>query len=124
MPRCVVTQQGGIFERHAAFTVEPSSEVACNRETRHDHDGEDDPGKDIDEDDAGKAQAAVDAVELVHPDDVRGNLTLPASGLHGTTFTWASGDPAVVTATGEVTRPAHGSDPVDVVDNPPKEASK
>ncbi len=33
------------------------------------------------QDDAGKAQAAVDAVELVHPDDVRGNLTLPASGL-------------------------------------------
>ncbi|MBD3945375.1 immunoglobulin-like domain-containing protein [Nocardioides ganghwensis] len=67
------------------------------------------------QDDAGKAQAAVDAVELVHPDDVRGNLTLPASGLHGTTFAWSSSDPAVVTATGEVTRPAHGGDPVDVV---------
>ncbi|WP_165821137.1 immunoglobulin-like domain-containing protein [Nocardioides gansuensis] len=65
-------------------------------------------------DDAGKAQEAVDAVALVHPDDVRGNLTLPGSGLHGTTLTWSSGNPAVVTDSGEVTRPAHGSDPVDV----------
>ena len=47
--------------------------------------------------DEGKAQDAVAAVELVHPDDVRGNLTLPASGLHDTTFAWASSDPAVVT---------------------------
>jgi hypothetical protein len=67
------------------------------------------------QDDAGKAQAAVDAIALVHPDDVRGNLTLPTSGLHGTTFGWASSDPAVVSPTGEVTRPAHGSAPVDVV---------
>lgn len=67
------------------------------------------------QDDAGKAQAAVDAIDLVHPDDVRGNLTLPASGLHGTTFGWASNDPAVVSPTGVVTRPAHGSAPVDVV---------
>ena len=65
-------------------------------------------------DDAGKAQAAADAVELVHPDDVRGNLTLPTSGRHGSTLSWESGDPAVVTATGEVTRPAYGEQPVDV----------
>jgi hypothetical protein len=65
-------------------------------------------------DDAGKAQAGADAVELVHPDDVRGNLTLPTSGLHGSTLSWESGDPAVVTATGEVTRPAYGEQPVDV----------
>ncbi len=67
------------------------------------------------QDDAGKAQDAVDAIELVHPDDVRGNLTLPASGSSGTTFAWTSSDEEVVTATGEVTRPAHGSAPVDVV---------
>ncbi len=66
------------------------------------------------QDAAGKAQDAVDAIELVHADDVRGNLTLPASGLHGTTFTWSSGDPGVVTDTGEVTRPAHDGTPVDV----------
>lgn len=64
---------------------------------------------------AGPAQEAVDAVALVHADDVRGNLTLPTTGLHGTTFDWASSDPAVVTDTGEVTRPDHGSSPVDVV---------
>jgi hypothetical protein len=62
----------------------------------------------------GEPEAAVAAIALVHPDDVRGNLTLPASGLHGTTFAWSSGDPSVVTDTGEVTRPAHGEDPVDV----------
>lgn len=66
------------------------------------------------QDDAGKAQAAVAAIELVHPDDVRGNLTLPVSGLHDTAFTWASSDPAVVSTTGVVTRPEHGQPPVDI----------
>ena len=47
-------------------------------------------------DDAGKAQEAVDAIELVHPDDVRGNLTLPATGLarHGVQL--GLGEPGVV----------------------------
>lgn len=66
------------------------------------------------QDDAGKAQAAVAAIELVHPDDVRGNLTLPTSGLHDTAFDWASSDPDVVSTTGVVTRPDHGEQPVDV----------
>ena len=66
------------------------------------------------QDDAGKAQAAVDAVELVHPDDVRGNLTLPTAGSSGTALTWESGDPTVVSVTGEVDRPEHGDQPVDV----------
>ncbi len=43
-----------------------------------------------------------------HLDDVRGNLTLPADGANGSALTWESSDPAVVSATGEVTRPAHG----------------
>ena len=60
-------------------------------------------------------QDAVDAIALVHPDDVRGNLTLPTSGPGGATFTWSSSAPAVVTDTGEVTRPAHGGAPVEVV---------
>lgn len=64
--------------------------------------------------DEGKAQAAVAAVELVHPDDVRGNLTLPTAGLHETTLTWASSAPEVVSDTGEVSRPAHGAQPVDL----------
>ena len=66
------------------------------------------------QDDAGKAQDAVAAVELVHPDDVRGNLTLPTAGLHGTALTWSSAAPSVVSDTGEVTRPAHGETAVDV----------
>lgn len=65
-------------------------------------------------DDAGKVQEALAAVELVHPDDVRGNLTLPTSAQHGVALDWSSADPAVVTDTGEVTRPAHGEQPVDV----------
>ncbi|SDC89459.1 immunoglobulin-like domain-containing protein [Nocardioides lianchengensis] len=66
------------------------------------------------QDDAGKAQAAVAAVTLVKPDDVRGNLTLPTAGRHETALTWASSAPAVVSATGVVTRPAYGAQPVDV----------
>ncbi len=65
-------------------------------------------------DDAGKAQEAVDAIALVHPDDVRGNLTLPATGKYGTVFAWASSDPSVVVADGVVHRPAAGKQPVDV----------
>lgn len=65
-------------------------------------------------DDTGKAQEAVAAVQLVHPDDVRGNLTLPVSGLHGTALGWSSSDQARVSAGGEVTRPAHGEPAVDV----------
>lgn len=64
--------------------------------------------------DAGKVRAALDAIELVHPDDVRGNLTLPTKGSSATAFSWASSNPDVVTPTGEVTRPAHGADPVEV----------
>ncbi|MFW6868394.1 immunoglobulin-like domain-containing protein [Nocardioides sp. CPCC 206347] len=65
-------------------------------------------------DDEGKAQAAVAAVQLVHPDDVRGNLALPSSGPDDTALTWSSSTPEVVSATGEVTRPAHGAAAVDV----------
>ncbi|MBB6019071.1 uncharacterized protein YjdB [Paenibacillus sp. JGP012] len=46
--------------------------------------------------------------------DVRGHLTLPASGLYGTTITWTSVQPNVVSVTGEVKRPAHGSGDADV----------
>lgn len=63
---------------------------------------------------AAKVRAALDAIELVHPDDVRGNLTLPTKGSSATTISWASSDSDVVTPTGEVTRPAHGADPVEV----------
>ena len=61
-----------------------------------------------------EAEQAVAAVALVHADDVRGNLTLPSAATNGTTFDWSSANSAVVTDTGEVTRPDHGSAPVDV----------
>jgi large repetitive protein len=61
------------------------------------------------EDDASKAAAAAAALELVHADDVRGHLTLPASGLHGADVGWASSDPSVVAPDGIVTRPAPGA---------------
>ena len=53
-------------------------------------------------------RSAADAIVVPHVDDVRGNLTLPTTGLHGATISWASDDPAVVTPTGEVTRPVDG----------------
>ncbi|MFE2754555.1 immunoglobulin-like domain-containing protein [Actinosynnema sp. NPDC059335] len=59
--------------------------------------------------------AEADAALVVwDADDIRGNITLPATGLHGTTVTWKSNKPDVITPTGEVTRPAHGRKPVKV----------
>ena len=59
-------------------------------------------------------QDAVDAtaaaLAVPDADDVRGNVTLPTTGDRGTTVAWTSSDPDVVSATGEVTRPAHGAD--------------
>ncbi|NUT53845.1 MAG: LamG domain-containing protein, partial [Saccharothrix sp.] len=42
---------------------------------------------------------------------VEADLVLPASGPNGSAVTWATGDPAVVTTAGKVTRPAAGSPP-------------
>ncbi|MBE2320924.1 hypothetical protein DVA67_033515 [Solirubrobacter sp. CPCC 204708] len=50
---------------------------------------------------------------LVGLDDVRGNLTLPATGAFGSAITW-SASPNVITPTGEVTRPAYGRPDVPV----------
>lgn len=61
------------------------------------------------EDDQAKADAAAAALSLVHPDDVRGHLTLPDSSSHGAAVTWASSAPAVVAEDGIVNRPAHGA---------------
>ncbi|MFC8732378.1 OmpL47-type beta-barrel domain-containing protein [Luteimicrobium sp. NPDC057192] len=58
--------------------------------------------------------AAAAALAVPDADDVRGNVTLPTAGDHGTTVAWASSDPGVVSTTGEVTRPAHGTDAVAV----------
>ncbi len=58
-------------------------------------------------------EAAAAALSVPNLDDVRGNLTLPATSL-GADVAWASSAPDVVTATGEVTRPVAGADAVDV----------
>ncbi|WP_436521173.1 family 43 glycosylhydrolase [Actinoplanes sp. HUAS TT8] len=60
-------------------------------------------------DDAATAAAAAKTLEIKNLDDVRGNLALPNSGAAGTTVTWTSDDPAVITASGEVHRPAPGA---------------
>ncbi|NUS62249.1 MAG: family 43 glycosylhydrolase [Saccharothrix sp.] len=59
--------------------------------------------------------AEADAALVVwDQDDIRGNITLPTTGLHGTEITWRSNKPGVITATGEVERPAFGEKPVKV----------
>ncbi|MGW4943398.1 family 43 glycosylhydrolase [Actinoplanes sp. NPDC004185] len=58
---------------------------------------------------AQKVEQARDTLTVTNLDDARGNLTLPVAGLHGTTVAWSSADPATVSATGVVHRPAAGS---------------
>ncbi|MEV6812876.1 family 43 glycosylhydrolase [Micromonospora sp. NPDC051296] len=66
------------------------------------------------ESDQGRAEAAAAALTLVHTGDVRGNLTLPRTGLHGATVAWRSSQPAIVAPDGVVHRPAHGTGDVRV----------
>ncbi|MEU1511737.1 family 43 glycosylhydrolase [Streptomyces sp. NPDC005811] len=60
-------------------------------------------------DDGTATEQAAAALTVHNLDDVRGNLTLPASGTYGTAVTWSSADPDVVSADGTVHRPAHGA---------------
>ncbi|WP_136518205.1 LamG-like jellyroll fold domain-containing protein [Cellulomonas telluris] len=53
-------------------------------------------------------RAVVADLDLGDTSAVVADLTLPTTGTQGTTITWASSDPAVVSPTGGVTRPAHG----------------
>nr|WP_154983054.1 immunoglobulin-like domain-containing protein [Paenibacillus xylanexedens] len=64
--------------------------------------------------DASAVDEAKAALIVHNIQDVRGHLSLPASGLYGTTITWASAQPNVVSMTGEVQRPAHSRGDVDV----------
>ncbi|WP_459644222.1 immunoglobulin-like domain-containing protein [Kineococcus sp. NUM-3379] len=57
-----------------------------------------------------KVAEAAAALVVWDADAVRGNLTLPTTGLHGTSVRWESGDHRLVTPTGEVTRPAAGQE--------------
>jgi len=56
------------------------------------------------ESDQAAVQQAAAQLAVVNAEAAYGNLTLPAS-LHGAAITWTSDHPALVTATGEVTRP-------------------
>lgn len=57
-----------------------------------------------------EAVAAVVAdLDLGDTSAVVADLDLPTTGTHGTTITWASSDPAVVSPAGDVTRPAVGA---------------
>ncbi len=66
-------------------------------------------------DDSQTVNRAAAALTVANLSDVRGNLTLPATGENGTTITWKSDRPTVVSPTGEVRRPAPGSGSVTVV---------
>ncbi|OQD56058.1 hydrolase [Streptomyces phaeoluteigriseus] len=59
-------------------------------------------------DDRTATEQAAGTLTVRNLDDVRGNLTLPATGAYGTKVTWSSAKPAVVSAEGVVQRPAHG----------------
>ncbi|MHA5048362.1 family 43 glycosylhydrolase [Streptomyces sp. SD15] len=59
-------------------------------------------------DDTTATRQAAEALTVHNLDDVRGNLTLPTDGAYGTTVTWSSAKPEVVSADGAVSRPAHG----------------
>ncbi|MFI5551279.1 family 43 glycosylhydrolase [Streptomyces sp. NPDC051738] len=59
-------------------------------------------------DDRTATEQAAEALAVHNLDDVRGNLTLPATGAYGTDVTWSSATPDVIAADGVVHRPAHG----------------
>ncbi|MFJ8636247.1 family 43 glycosylhydrolase [Streptomyces sp. NPDC093568] len=60
-------------------------------------------------DDATATEEAAAALTVHNLDDVRGNLTLPATGAYGTHVTWTSATPDVIASDGVVHRPAHGT---------------
>ncbi|MGI5158838.1 immunoglobulin-like domain-containing protein [Microbispora sp. CA-102843] len=57
------------------------------------------------------AEADANALDLGDTTSVAGDLALPAKGAQGSAITWASSDPAAVTAAGKVTRPPYGAEP-------------
>ncbi len=66
-------------------------------------------------DDSQLANRAADALTVRNVEDVRGNLTLPTTGRNGTTVTWKSDRPTVVSTTGVVNRPQPGAGTTTVV---------
>ena len=64
--------------------------------------------------DAEKLKHDAENLTVHNINDVRGNLTLPVKGDYGSVISWSSEDPAVVTPTGEVKRPASGTGDVEI----------
>ncbi|NEA64781.1 family 43 glycosylhydrolase [Streptomyces sp. SID12488] len=60
-------------------------------------------------DDATATQQAAEALTVPNIDDVRGNITLPSTGLYGTAVAWSSANTDVIATDGVVQRPAHGA---------------
>ncbi len=58
-----------------------------------------------------KVDKALQDIVIWDQDEIRGNVTLPAKGAHDVVLAWQSSDPGVVSASGEVRRPPHGSRP-------------
>ncbi len=66
-------------------------------------------------DDSQLVNRAAKALTVHNVKDVRGNLTLPTKGADGTTVTWKSDRPSVISTTGVVNRPAPGRGTTTVV---------
>ena len=65
-------------------------------------------------DDSAKVNRAKDALVVNGVEDVRGNLTLPVTGLYASTITWRSDRENVISTSGVVNRPKPGADKVTV----------
>ncbi|WP_199751915.1 immunoglobulin-like domain-containing protein [Actinoplanes sp. ATCC 53533] len=65
-------------------------------------------------DDSTKVNRAARALVVPNVNDVRGNLTLPATGADETTVSWTSDRPGVIGTNGVVHRPAPGAESVRV----------
>ncbi|WP_152631131.1 family 43 glycosylhydrolase [Agreia bicolorata] len=64
--------------------------------------------------DADRAVRDADALSLGDLSAVTSNLTLPTTGVNGSTIAWASDAPTVISTAGVVTRPAAGQNPAAV----------
>ena len=64
--------------------------------------------------DAERLACDIETLELGDLSAVTDDVALPATGAFGSTIIWASSDPAVVSSTGSVVRPAPGSGPAAV----------
>ncbi|BAL89288.1 putative glycosyl hydrolase [Actinoplanes missouriensis 431] len=58
------------------------------------------------------AEAAAAALTVTNLDDVRGNLTLPVAGSSGSTVSWSSASPSVISSSGVVHRSAASDETV------------